>query len=386
MKAIINGRLVLKDQILNNKALIFDERIAAIQEDLSEFSELEIIDAGGNYVSPGFIDIHMHGAFGFDVMDATSEALDKISRGIVRSGVTGFLPTTMTMQWYEIIKALDNIRDYKRGQGLGAKVLGTHMEGPFINPVRKGAHEEKHIIKPDYEKIKDYLDIIKIITMAPEMDGGLDFITKLSCHNQISLSIGHSNATYEEAVGAIKAGIKSATHLYNAMSGLNHRSPGVVGAALGSDIYCEMIADNIHVHPAAYKIAADIKGSNKLILITDAIRASGMAEGVYELGGQSVLVQNGSARLKDGTLAGSVLRMNEAIRSFRETTGLALPDIIRMASANPAALLGLENEIGSIEKGLRADLTIFNDNIDILATIIDGELCYCSNSMNLKRE
>lgn len=374
MKAIVNGRLILKDRIEDNKVLIFDEKIIAIEDNVSSLLGLEIIDAAGSFVSPGFIDIHMHGAFGYDVMEGSREALDNISKGLIRSGVTGFLPTTITMEWNKISRALENIREYVSTRRIGAKVLGAHLEGPFINPARKGAHDERYIIKPDYEKIKDYIDIIKLITIAPEMDCNLDFIRKASGHKHMSISMGHSDASYEVAMDAIKAGIKSTTHLYNAMSPLNHRNPGVVGAALDSDVYCELIADNIHIHPAIYKIAAAVKGRGKLILITDSINAACMKDGVYDLGGQNVVVQEGSARLSNGTLAGSVLRMNEAVRNFKENTGLSLPEVVRMASLNPAVLLGLDSEIGSIEPGKRADLVIFNENMDILVTIIDGEL------------
>lgn len=376
MKAIVNGKLILKDRIVDGEVLIFDEKVAAIQDDITGFSDLEIFDAKGCYVSPGFIDIHTHGAFGHDAMDGDSTSLEAICKGLPESGVTSFLPTTITMEWGKIQKALANLRNHMNMHESGARVLGAHLEGPFINPVRKGAHDEAYIVRPDFDKIKDYLDVIKIITIAPEMDGGMEFIRKMKSHQCVSLSIGHSDATYEDAESAIKAGIKSATHLYNAMSGLNHRSPGVVGAALDSGIYCELIADNIHVHSAAYKIAALVKGSDKLILITDAIRASCMREGVYELGGQSVTVQNGSARLQNGTLAGSVLRMNQAVRNLRQNTEFSLQDAVKTASFNPAALIGLDKELGSIETGKRADFTIFNEDIDILATIIDGELCF----------
>lgn len=376
MKALVNGKLVLKDRIEENKSIIFDERIKAVQEDISGSSGLETIDAKGAYVSPGFIDIHIHGGFGSDVMDGSPAALDKISRGLVESGVTGYLPTTMSMSWDKIDMALRNIRDCKESRRTGARILGAHLEGPFINPERKGAHDERHIIKPDYEKIKEFLDIIKVITIAPELDENLDFIRKLSSHKQISLSMGHSDASYEEAIAAIEAGIKSTTHLYNAMSGLNHRSPGAAGAALNSDIYCELIADKIHVHPALFKIVAAVKGSERIILITDAIRAYGMGEGVYELGGQRVTVQAGSARLADGTLAGSILRLNQAVRNFMEHTELSLHEIVGMVSLNPAVLLGLDNEIGSIEIGKKANFTIFNEHIEVLATIIDGETCF----------
>jgi N-acetylglucosamine-6-phosphate deacetylase len=202
----------------------------------------------------------------------------------------------------------------------------------------------------------------------------MDFLNHMHQHSHICFSIGHSNATYEEAIEAIEAGIKSATHLFNAMSGMNHREPGVVGAVLNSDIYCELIADKIHVHPAMFKLLINVKGSDRIILITDAMRAACMKQGIYELGGQQVTVEKGSARLADGTLAGSVLRLNEAVRNLLENTDISLPQAIAAVSINPARLIGLDGEVGSIEVGKSADIIIFDENIDIKATIIDGKL------------
>lgn len=202
----------------------------------------------------------------------------------------------------------------------------------------------------------------------------MDFIKGMHQHSHISFSIGHSNATYEEAMNAIEAGVKSATHMFNAMSGLNHREPGVVAAVLNSDIYCELIADKIHSHPAMYKLLVNAKGSSKLILITDAIRAACMKAGTYDLGGQEVIVEHGAVRLSDGTLAGSVLQLKVAVKNLWENTDLSLQQVIRTVTMNPAELIGLDCEIGSLEVGKKADIIIFDKNIDIKATIIDGEL------------
>jgi N-acetylglucosamine-6-phosphate deacetylase len=374
MKAIVNGKIILQDTIIENKVLLYDDKIIAIQDSIEGMYGVESIDAGGCYVSPGFIDIHIHGGFGHDAMDEGIEAVDSISKGLCKYGVTGFLPTTISADKESLQRALSNIRIAVETEARGAKVLGLHLEGPFINPIHKGAHSEEYIIRADYELIKDYLDIIKIITIAPEMEGNMDFLNHMHQHSHICFSIGHSNATYEEAIEAIEAGIKSATHLFNAMSGMNHREPGVVGAVLNSNIYCELIADKIHVHPAMFKLLINVKGSDRIILITDAMRAACMKQGIYELGGQQVIVEKGSARLADGTLAGSVLRLNEAVRNLLENTDISLPQAIAAVSINPARLIGLDGEIGSIEAGKSADIIIFDENIDIKATIIDGKL------------
>lgn len=373
MKAIVNGKIILKDRIVDNKVLLYDERIIAIQDSIEGLQSVELIDAGDCYVSPGFIDIHIHGAFGCDIMDWDIEAVRTISKGLCQYGVTSFVPTTISMDKKTIQRALGNIRKVKETGVAGAKVLGAHLEGPFLNPVRKGAHTEGYIIKADYELIKEFLDVIKIITIAPEREGNLEFIQRMKQHEHISLSIGHSNATYEEGMASIKEGIKSATHVFNAMSGLNHREPGVAGAVLNSDIYCELIADKIHVHPGMFKLLVNAKGSGRIILVTDAIRAACMKQGTYELGGQQVTVNQGTARLPDGTLAGSVLRLNDAVRNFWESTKLPLHQVIAAVTINPASLIGLDGEIGSIEVGKKADLVIFNESLDIKATIIDGK-------------
>jgi N-acetylglucosamine-6-phosphate deacetylase len=373
MRAIVNGKIILKNEILKNKVLLFDDRIVAIQDQSDSLQDVELIDAKGCYVAPGFIDIHIHGGFGFDAMDGEAEAIDAISKGLCRYGVTGFLPTTMSMSAESIQRALGNIRSAARAKVAGAKVLGAHLEGPFINGLRKGAHVEEYIINAEYELIKDYLDIIKIITIAPEVEGNMDFIRGMHQHSHISFSIGHSNATYEEAMEGIEAGIKSATHIFNAMSGLGHREPGVAAAVFNSDIYCELIADKIHVHPAMIKLLVNAKGSDKIILITDSIRASCMKQGIYDLGGQRVTVDQSSARLADGTLAGSVLRLNDAVKNLWENTDLSLQQVISAVTINPAKLIGMDSEIGSIEVGKKADITIFDENINIQTTIIDGK-------------
>lgn len=376
MKAIINGKLIMGHEIVENKVLLYDQDIISIQENLHDMGEICVFDAQGSYVAPGFIDIHIHGAFGYDAMDWELDAIQHIREGLCQFGVTGFLPTTMSMADEHIIKALRNIRSSMAENKPGARVLGAHLEGPFISVEKKGAHEAEHIKAADYELIENHLDVIKLLTIAPEPKGNMKFIHDMRQHKHVSLSIGHSNATYEEAMEAIQAGIRSATHLCNAMSGLDHRAPGVMGAVLDSDIYCELIADQVHVHPALFRIISKAKGSDKVILITDAIRAACMKQGTYELGGQQVKVEAGSARLSDGTLAGSVLHLDQAVKNMRNQTKLPLPEIISMVTANPAKLIGLDSMIGSLQPGKRADFTIFDENINIKATIINGCLQY----------
>lgn len=380
IKVIKNGKIILKDQVILNKSLIFGEKIIDIVDSCDELENVEEIDAKGCYISPGFIDIHIHGAGGADTMDMDESSITIISEYICKNGVTSFLPTTMTMCEERILKAFENIRKCMNGQVSGAKVLGAHMEGPFINSIFKGAQDEKNIVKAEYSMIEENMDVIKIITIAPEVSGNMDFIKEVKHkNNDIKFSIGHTNATYEEAMDAINIGISSATHTFNAMTPLNHRKPGVVGAVMNSDVYCEIIADTIHVHPAVFNILGHIKGNDKMILITDAMRAACLKCGEYDLGGQTVYVDDNSARLKDGTLAGSILKLNEAIKNMKNNTSYSMNEIIKMVTINPATLIGEQDKVGTIEAGKYADLVIFDEDIDIKATIVNGEFKYKSN-------
>lgn len=383
MKAIINGKIILQESILNDCILLYNNNIIDIVKgnDLKQIDHVEkMIDAKGNYVSPGLIDLHIHGSAGFDTMDATFDAINSISKSIVKTGVTSFLPTTMTMSKKAIKKALDNIRDCMDKKLEGAKVLGAHLEGPFISEKYKGAQNEKYIIKPEYELVKPYLDLLKIITFAPEKDENNIFIEKMKNHKNIRLSMGHTEATFEQALKAIDHSIHYVTHTFNGMTGLHHRSPGVIGALFSRKIFCEIIADKIHVHKGFFQAFIDINKKEFVILITDAIRAGCMPSGEYELGGKKVIVDKESARLEDGTLAGSILKLNEAVRNIRDHTNYKLNEIINMASLNPAKAIGMDHQLGSIQKGKCADLVIFDKNMNVINTIIDGNIVYEVNT------
>ena len=385
IKAIKNGRIIIKNEILDQRVLLFDQKILGIVsnqefEKKYDASKYQTIDAKGQYVSPGFIDIHIHGTNGHDVMDGTQEALERISQSLTSSGVSSFLPTTMTQAWDQISTAFENIKKHMERQlskdFRGARILGTHMEGPFISPQYKGAQDPSYIISPNFDLVKPYINQLKVITIAPEILGGLDFIKKISETSKAVCSMGHTSASYQEAMEGIEAGIKSATHLFNAMTPLHHRDPGAVGAVLSSDIFFEIIADTVHTHPAILSMVADIKGTDKMILVTDAMRATCMKCGQYDLGGQKVKVTEDSARLEDGTLAGSILKMNQAIKNVVVHTKYDLGTVIRMASENPATLIGCFYERGSLEVGKFADITLFTEDITIQKTYVEGVLQY----------
>lgn len=370
MRAIVNAKIITEREILEGYNILFDSKIVEISRDIIS-KEIEQIDAKGLYLSAGFIDIHIHGSNGFDVMDATSEALEAIANSIVETGTTSFLATTMTMSREDITTALDTIHNFKYRSG--AKILGVHLEGPFINPIKKGAQNDSYIQKPNFELIQPYIDIIKMITIAPEIEGAKEFIEYLQNHYpQIILSIGHSNASYAKSKESFKWGISHATHLFNAMNPLHHREVGVVGAVVESDkVSCDIIADLVHIHPSLFSILYRLKRDN-LLLITDAMRAGCLSNGVSEIGGQKVIVESGEARLEDGTLAGSVLKLNEALKNFYNHTDISLPNLIAMVTSLPAKKLGLK--IGRVAEGYPADLVLFNKEFEIDSVYIDGNI------------
>ncbi len=383
MKAIIHGKIITRDKVLEGQVLLYNERIEKIISEndfkdtlLQKENKIEVIDACGKYVSPGFIDLHIHGAGGKDAMDGEVDALQTISQQIASKGVTGFLPTTMTMSKEKIKNALAAIKNTMSLPTTGSKILGVHMEGPFINQKMKGAQNERYIVEPDYDYITGYEDIIKIITIAPEIDPQCDFIKKVKEKTNIVLSIGHSDASYEETMEAVKNGISHATHLFNAMNPFQHRKPGIIGAIFNSNISCEIIADKIHIHPALFQTVTNIVGKDKVILITDSIRAGCWKEGVSELGGQKIIVENNSARLEDGTLAGSVLTLNQAVKNVYENTDLELFEVVAMASYNPAKDIGMEQNKGSLEVGKDADIIIFDEEFYVTHTIVEGKTVF----------
>ena len=374
MKCIINGRIVLADQVLSGYAILFDETIKAIvPESEVDVTAYDVIDAKGNLVAPGLVDIHIHGYLGEDASDGSAEGLKKMAAGIAKNGVTSWCPTTMTIAKEDLVKAFDIVRAVKaEKECYGAKILGIHSEGPFINPSKKGAQPEEHIIPADADFIIDNADILKLVTMAPEMEGALEEIEKIYRDGRVLVSMGHTGASFEEANKGLEAGARHATHLFNAMTALQHRNPGVVGAALSDErVSCELIADTFHVSPGLYKLVAKAKGE-KFCLITDCMRAGGMEDGDYTLGGQHVIKTGIQCLLEDGTIAGSVLKLNEAVRNLKNHTELSLPEVFACASLNPAKAIGEADRIGSLEVGKCADMFICDDDINVITTIIDG--------------
>ncbi|UFT98564.1 N-acetylglucosamine-6-phosphate deacetylase [Radiobacillus kanasensis] len=338
-----------------------------------------IVDGKGRNLIPGFIDGHIHGANGADVMDATEEALDTMAQVLPAEGTTSFLATTMTQSRANIDQALENIGMYANKPGY-AEVIGVHLEGPFINIEKSGAQPVNHILKPNIEQFAEWQrlsgDKIKTITLAPECDEDHALIHYLA-EKGVNISAGHTSAGFQEMQKAVEHGVSQVTHLANAMTGLHHRDVGVVGAAfLLEELRAELIADGIHISPEMIDIFYRNIGKERLMIITDALRAKCLQPGTYDLGGQSVTVTDQQATLENGTLAGSILKLRDGAKNVMRYTGAALQDVIEMTSVNPAKQIDVFDRKGSIEIGKDADVLLVDDELNIYRTYCRGVLSY----------
>ena len=377
--------------IFNNATIYLEKEV--IQKGWLEILEGKIINYGigekagesinlmGNLMLPGFIDQHMHGTMGFDVMDGTIESLLHISKALPQEGVTSFLATTITQSNEKIKDVLINIHDYINGyNNHGAEVLGVHLEGPFISKEYAGAHLKEFIQKPTLEVFQQYQQAsgnsIRMVTLSPEEDEDHRLIKYL--RNQgIVASIGHTKAKYQEVQVAVENGATGVTHLYNAMLGVHHQELGVVGAALMlEELKAELICDGIHVCKEAVRLLYQNKGREGIILVTDAMRAKELTEGTYELGGQLVYLKEDGVRTAEGKLAGSVLRMDNAIQNMMNYTKCSLREAIQMGSENPAKHLGIYHRKGSIALGKDADIVVLDENFNVKMTICKGQIVY----------
>lgn len=344
-----------------------------------EDSSFEKLDE--NYiVIPGFIEEHIHGCNGSDTMYATKKDLENISISLLQDGVTSFYPTTMSMSLDDVKRALNNIAQNKDLPG--ANILGINVEGPFIFKKYCGAQDPKNIIKATEENIKELIEassnMIKIMTIAYE-EADFD-IVKFLLDNGIKPSLGHSDCSYTKAQEAIDKGAHTLTHTYNAMRGIHHRDIGLLGAGLLNDsVYTELICDLHHVSAPAIELLYRLKGKDKIVLITDSMEARFLDEGQYELGGQKVYVKNGVATLNDGTLAGSILRMNDAVKNIQKTLNISLEEAIDFATINPARNMGVEKFKGSLDIGKDADYIVIDRNLNVIKTYIAGNLVYSKN-------
>ena len=329
----------------------------------------EIIDAEGLLVLPGLVDIHSHGAAGEDFSDGNPEGLKKILRYERSCGITSYCPTSMTFPKERLRQIFASIKDAQTEEG--AKVVGINMEGPFLDPAKKGAHVEKWIAAPDVAFVRelnqDVDGLVRLVTLAPNMDGAEEFIKEM--HEEVCISLGHTAADYDCASRAMKLGAHHVTHLYNAMQPFGHRAPGLIGAAMDNpECMVEMICDGYHIHPSAIRAAFRRFGPERVILISDSMRAAGMENGTYELGGQEVTVKDRKAVLKDGTLAGSATNLYGCMCKAVEF-GIPLEQAIMAATANPARSIGIFDRVGSIRIGKQADLLLASENLELKRVI-----------------
>jgi N-acetylglucosamine-6-phosphate deacetylase len=337
-------------------------------------------DLGDVLVAPGYLDLHIHGGAGFDVMDDAGEALPSIERGLAQHGITGYYPTTVTAPIDATLRALERLADAIEGAaktGSRARPLGIHLEGPFISHARKGMHPVEYLLSPSVE-IFDRLwqaarGQVRMLTIAPELDGALELIAE-AARRGVCVSLGHSDADFQTTLRGVTAGARHATHTFNAMRPLDHRSPGILGAVLTDErLSADMIVDGVHLDPATVKLVATAKGLERTVLISDATAATGMPDGHYHLGSTDIEVRDGKC-MSGGTLAGSVLTLDSAVRNLMRFAGWSLNQAVGAASRNPARVAGLANK-GELAPGADADFVVLNGSGDVLRTFVAGVEC-----------
>lgn len=377
MTVVRGGTVLTPHRLLEDHALVIHgERVAAVLPAAEAPPPAAgDVDAAGGWVAPGFVDVHVHGGGGHDTMDATHDALAGMSAHLARHGVTAFLATTVSASREAIADALAAIAE--ASDLPGARLLGAHLEGPYLNPDHRGAQDPAALRLPAPAEYEAWFarGPVRMMTLAPELDGALELI-RAGRARGVRFSAGHSGAAYEELVAAADAGLAHATHTFNGMPPLHHREPGLVGGVLTDErIIAEVIADGVHVHPAVVRLLVQAKGPDRVVLVSDAIRATGMPDGTYALGGQEVAVRDGVCRTAAGSLAGSTLTLDRAVANLVEQAGVPLPDAVCMATATPAAVLG-GLELGALTTGARADVVVLDSRLRVRTTVVAGEIVY----------
>jgi N-acetylglucosamine-6-phosphate deacetylase len=337
-----------------------------------------VLDASGLVVLPGFVDLHAHGAVGADVMDADPEGLRRMARFYARHGVTAWLPTTMTASARDLERALEAVGEVLGPVDGGATVLGAHLEGPYLSAARGGAQDPSLIrvaARPEATRLLD-TGLVRLLAVAPEVRGNRWLVAE-AVGRGVTVSAGHTDATYDQALAAVGDGVRHVTHVFNAMRPLGHREPGMLGAALTvAELACELVADNIHVHPAAMRLLLAAKGADGVALVTDAVRATGLPDGAYQVGDQPAIHVDGAIRLADGTLAGSVLTLDRALHNLQAATGRPLAELWAATSRNAARAIGADTTKGSLEPGKDADLVLLDPELRVIATVAEGALVH----------
>ncbi len=367
------------NQFVKGSVVVENGRFVSIAEQPEHTGEvMEVIEAKGLYMIPGLVDIHFHGCMGADMCDGTKEALDVITQYEASVGVTSVCPATMTIPKDELSAVMKNAGAYAYHGG--AHLVGINMEGPFISPAKKGAQAAENIMHCDYEYFSQLQDaaggLIKLVDIAPEEAGAMEFIDKVK--GTVVVSLAHTASDYDTAMEAIAHGASHATHLYNAMPPLNHRNPGVIGAVRDSDsCHVELICDGVHIHPSVIRATFAMFGAQRMILISDSMRATGLDDGEYTLGGQPVTVKGNLATLHDGTIAGSATNLMDCMRFVVKHAGLPLETAVMCATANPAKEIGIFDEVGSIAVGKKADFVLLDQDLNLAGVYIDGKEFVC---------
>ena len=378
LQKIINGKILSPDYLSRNHCILVEDDVI-LEVCLSNKipNNISTLDAGDNWIVPGFIDVHIHGSFGSDTMDTEISALSSMSIFLATKGVTSFLPTTVAASHRDVTAAIKRIQAFSQPPN-GAKVLGIHLEGPYLGFDHKGAQPEQHLRAAYPLEYLPWLDsgLVKLFTVAPEIEGVLELIAS-GVERGVKFAVGHSSANYGVMMQAIEKGLTQATHTFNGMPQLHHRNPGVVGAVLTDPrVYAQVIADGVHLHPAIIELVFNTKGVHRTILVTDAIRAAGAEDGILKLGDQIINVKDGIARTDSNALAGSTLTMNQALRNAINFTNRPLEEIIRSATTVPAMSLGLENKIGAIKPGMKADLVFLDQHHQPRLCMVSGRTAF----------
>ena len=382
--AVTAGRVMTPDRVILDGVVLVEGpkilEVGARQAVCFSEREFTVVGGSGQLLVPGFIDVHIHGALGRDVMEGTSEALEVISRFLARHGTTAYLATTVTASPIATLRAVETLGGQVNQPQSGAGMLGLHLEGPFINPEKRGAHPAEHIRRPSTVIFDQLLahsgQQIKRITLAPEIEGGLELIQHAASRGVV-VSMGHSNATLEEAKEAIRLGAGNATHIFNAMRAFSHRDPGILGAVLTTPhVWAELIADGVHVSPDAINLCIQCKQSGRILLISDAVSSTGMPDGRYRLGDIEIRLSGGTCRTREGQLAGSTLTQDQALRNMMRWSNLPLEAVLGMLTRNPAQSMGLADRKGSLAAGLDADMVLLTKDLHVHTTIVQGEVIY----------
>ncbi len=380
--ALVGGTLITPFRVVNNGTLVIDNgRIYELgkSSDIDLPDDCEAIDVSGKMITPGFIDLLVHGGGGAGFADPEEGSIETVSKYFLEHGSTTVLASLFAKPTEKLLSDLRRLADYIEAHP-DSNIKGIHMEGPYLNKALKGAMNENYLWQPSIESWNEMWDAskghIKIMTIAPELPGATK-VMREAAEKGVVLSIGHSMATYDDIEYAIDNGAAHVTHMFNAMRPFHHRTPGVIlGALLRNELKIELIADTLHVHPAVMELLLKLKGANGIILVSDSIRAGGMHEGEYEFADQKVIMKAKKAYLEDGTLAGSTLTLNAAVKNMVETANAKITEAVRMASLNGAKVVALDHKKGILAAGRDADIVVLDDNYDVEMTIIQGKIAY----------